>query len=99
MAGSWMVLACCGPKPGGVHRGFLKWGTPKSSMFMGFSIIKQPLWDTPMLGNHHGLGWLGMAHKNAISISLRGFILPTGRPGMTGMTGMGVDEQLVASLA
>ena len=26
----------------------LKWGTPKSSLFMGFSIINQPFWGTPI---------------------------------------------------
>ena len=28
-------------------------GTPKSSIFMGFSIINHPFWDTPILGNPH----------------------------------------------
>ena len=26
-------------------------GTPKSSIFMGFSIINHPFWDTPIFGN------------------------------------------------
>ena len=28
-------------------------GTPKSSIFIGFSIIKDPFWDTPIFGNIH----------------------------------------------
>jgi hypothetical protein len=32
-----------------LYGGFLKWGTPKSSILMGFSIINQPSWDTPIL--------------------------------------------------
>ena len=31
------------------YGGFLKWGgTPKSSIFIGFSIINQPFWGTPI---------------------------------------------------
>ena len=28
-------------------------GTPKSSIFIGFSIIHHPFWDTPIFGNTH----------------------------------------------
>ena len=28
-------------------------GTPKSSIFIGFSIINHPFWGTPILGNTH----------------------------------------------
>ena len=28
-------------------------GTPKSSMFLGFSIVNHPFWDTPIFGNTH----------------------------------------------
>ena len=31
--------------------------TPKSSIFMGFSIINHPFWDTPIFGNTHVLWW------------------------------------------
>jgi len=33
--------------------GFLKWGTPISSMFKGFSIINHPFRGTPIVGNPH----------------------------------------------
>ena len=32
---------------------FLKWGTPKSSMFMGISLIHHPFCGTPIYGNPH----------------------------------------------
>ena len=28
-------------------------GTPESSILIGFSILKHPLWGTPILGNPH----------------------------------------------
>ena len=28
-------------------------GTPKSSILIGFSIINQPFWGSPISGNHH----------------------------------------------
>ena len=28
-------------------------GTPKSSIFVGFSIINHPFWGTPIFGNTH----------------------------------------------
>ena len=31
-------------------------GTPKSSISIGFSIIKHPFWGTPILGNTHNIG-------------------------------------------
>ena len=33
--------------------GFLKWGTPKSSIFTKFSSVNHPFGDTPIYGNHH----------------------------------------------
>ena len=33
--------------------GFLKWGTPKSSILVGSYIISHPFWGTPIYGNLH----------------------------------------------
>ena len=35
-------------------------GTPKSSIWIGFSIINHPFWGTPILGNPHIGQWLGL---------------------------------------
>ena len=34
-------------------------GTPKSSIFIGFSIINHPFWGTPIFGNTHIVGEVG----------------------------------------
>ena len=32
------------------YEGFLKWGTPKSSILIGFSIVKHSFWGSPIYG-------------------------------------------------
>ena len=40
-------------------------GTPKSSILIGFSIIKHPFWDTPIFGNFDGpYFWSAMGSTN-----------------------------------
>ena len=36
-------------------------GTPKSSIFIGFSIINHPFWGTPIFGNPH-IAASGVSH-------------------------------------
>ena len=36
-----------------IYGGFLKWGTPKSFILVGFSIINHHFWGTHILGNLH----------------------------------------------
>ena len=45
------------------YGGFLKWGTPRSSSLMGFSIINQPFRGTPMYGNPH-MFWPSISSLN-----------------------------------
>ena len=46
-----------GPLPNGHFMAYMgvskNGGTPKSSIFIGFSIINHPFWDTPIFGNTH----------------------------------------------
>ena len=36
-----------------ISGGFLKWGTPQSSILQGCSILSLPVWGTPSCGNPH----------------------------------------------
>ena len=44
-------------------------GTPKSSIFMGFSIVNHPFWGTPIFGNPHTVQfmWLPLASHREIT--------------------------------
>jgi hypothetical protein len=38
-------------------------GTPKSSIWIGFSIINQPFWESPIYGNPHTLNFVTWPHE------------------------------------